>query len=92
MHEPGHAHLRRGLGALSLDASARLAEENCAVAACLGRILASDIVSTAALPPFDNSAMDGFALRGDTDVVPTNTELDIEGEQAAGDGIFPFAR
>ncbi len=70
-----------------LDASARLPAEDCAVAACLGRILARDIVSAAALPPFDNSAMDGFALRGDTDVVPTNTELDIEGEQAAGDGI-----
>ncbi len=27
------------------------------------RVLAADVLATAALPPFDNSAMDGFALR-----------------------------
>ena len=29
----------------------------------LGRTLASDLVSPDDVPPFDNSAMDGFALR-----------------------------
>ena len=70
-----------------LDASSRLPAEDCSVVACLGRILAKDLVSTVALPPFDNSAMDGFALHGDTTVMSAGTELDIEGEQAAGDGI-----
>lgn len=31
---------------------------------CYGRVLASDVVSDIAMPPFDRSAMDGFALRG----------------------------
>ncbi|MGL5538172.1 MAG: molybdopterin molybdenumtransferase MoeA, partial [Aeromonas veronii] len=29
----------------------------------LGRVLASDIASPLAVPPFDNSAMDGYAVR-----------------------------
>ncbi|MBV8605476.1 MAG: molybdopterin molybdotransferase MoeA [Pelomonas sp.] len=32
-------------------------------AACLGRVLAADLVSTLDVPPLDNSAMDGYALR-----------------------------
>ena len=30
---------------------------------CLGRVLAADAVATEDNPPFDNSAMDGFAVR-----------------------------
>lgn len=69
-----------------LDASSRLPAEDCPINACLGRVLASPILSHVDLPPFDNSAMDGFALRGDS-AVAAGTELPIEGEQAAGDGI-----
>ena len=69
-----------------LAASAPLPAQACSTSACLGRVLATPIVSAVELPPFDNSAMDGFALRGDA-VVPAGTELDIEGEQAAGDGL-----
>lgn len=69
-----------------LSASAKLSVENCSINACLGRVLAEPVISTVDLPPFDNSAMDGFALRGDS-VVPAGTELVIEGEQAAGDGV-----
>ena len=28
-----------------------------------GRVLAADLVATVSLPPFDNSAMDGYAVR-----------------------------
>jgi molybdopterin molybdotransferase len=69
-----------------LEASSRLPAQACSIATCLGRALAASVVSSADLPPFDNSAMDGFALHGDS-TVATGTELDIEGEQAAGDGI-----
>ncbi|HUA80114.1 MAG TPA: molybdopterin molybdotransferase MoeA, partial [Dyella sp.] len=69
-----------------LDASVKRDAETCAVSTCLGRILATPVVSAVNLPPFDNSAMDGFALRG-TSTVSAGTELEIEGEQAAGDGI-----
>jgi molybdopterin molybdotransferase len=69
-----------------LAASARLPAQVCSIADCLGRVLTAPVVSHAALPPFDNSAMDGFALRGDS-LVAAGTELEIEGEQAAGDGV-----
>jgi molybdopterin molybdotransferase len=69
-----------------LDACSRLPAEDCATDACLGRVLASPILSKVDLPPFYNSAMDGFALRGDS-IVTAGTELSVEGEQAAGDGI-----
>ncbi|RUL78166.1 molybdopterin molybdotransferase MoeA [Dyella choica] len=69
-----------------LDAGTRLGAEDCLVNACLGRVLAVPVTSAVDLPPFDNSAMDGFALRGDS-IVPAGTELQVEGEQAAGDGM-----
>lgn len=37
--------------------------EEVGLAAARGRVLASDIVAATALPPFDNSAMDGYAVR-----------------------------
>ncbi|MGL5039598.1 MAG: molybdopterin molybdotransferase MoeA [Aeromonas sp.] len=37
--------------------------ESLALPHALGRILAEDIVSPLAVPPFDNSAMDGYAVR-----------------------------
>ena len=45
----------------------------------LGRVLAKDVVSEAAVPPFDGSAMDGFAL-------PAGAEgsLEVVGESRAG--------
>jgi molybdopterin molybdotransferase len=33
------------------------------LADCLGLVLAEDLISPVALPPFDNSAMDGYAVR-----------------------------
>jgi molybdopterin molybdotransferase len=37
--------------------------ENCRLSDLLGRVLAQDIVSSFDIPPRDNSAMDGFAVR-----------------------------
>ncbi len=37
--------------------------EICMIADCLGRVLAADIPAPRDLPPFDNSSMDGFAVR-----------------------------
>ncbi|HEX3650724.1 MAG TPA: molybdopterin molybdenumtransferase MoeA, partial [Pseudonocardiaceae bacterium] len=33
------------------------------VADCLGLVLAADLTAPISLPPFDNSAMDGYAVR-----------------------------
>jgi len=68
-----------------LDNCARLQSEPCASADCVDRVLAAPVDSPVHQPPFDNSAMDGFALRGGADPVPAGAELDVSGEQAAGD-------
>ncbi len=48
-----------------------------------GRVLAEQIIAAESVPPFDNSAMDGYALRSeDVGSVPRN--LKIIGEVAAG--------
>jgi molybdopterin molybdotransferase len=52
-----------------------------------GRILAEDVMSLTALPPWDNSAMDGYAIRA-TDVAAAGdlspVRLDVIGEVRAG--------
>ena len=40
-----------------------LPRERLALARTHGRVLAQDVVAPIALPPFDNSAMDGYAIR-----------------------------
>jgi molybdopterin molybdotransferase len=45
------------------DAVRPLAEEDVALDAALGRVLAEDVSSAIPVPPFDSSAMDGYALR-----------------------------
>jgi len=40
-----------------------LPAERAALLSALGRVLAEDVVSPLDLPPWDNSAMDGFAVR-----------------------------
>ena len=67
-----------------IGAEARLPCERIAIARTHGRILASDVIAPIDLPPFDNSAMDGIALRS-TDLAPSgDTVLRLSGEQFAG--------
>lgn len=49
----------------------------------IGGVLAAPIVSTVAVPPFANSAMDGFAVRSG-DVADAPVVLDVVGSIAAG--------
>ncbi|PJW28063.1 molybdopterin molybdenumtransferase, partial [Escherichia coli] len=44
------------------------------LAEALGRVLAADVVATVDLPGFDNSAMDGYAVRS-SDVAGAAPEL-----------------
>ena len=46
-------------------------------------MLAADVVSGEDVPPFDNSAVDGYAVRA-VDLVDAPTELAVVGETAAG--------
>jgi molybdopterin molybdotransferase len=52
----------------------------------LGLVLAEDVAADRDVPPFRNSAMDGYAVRGD-DVGSAPVELRVVGELAAGE--FP---
>ena len=49
----------------------------------LGLVLAVPVVSGEQVPPFDNTAVDGYAVRA-ADVARTPVELDVVGEIAAG--------
>jgi molybdopterin molybdotransferase len=51
--------------------------------AALGRVLASDVVSFINVPAHDNSAMDGYALRG-SDLGDQAFTLDVVGVAYAG--------
>jgi molybdopterin molybdotransferase len=62
-----------------LGAVRPLADEGVALAAALGRVLAEDVASQGDFPPFDSSAMDGYAV-GATGA----GELDLVGEARAG--------
>lgn len=72
---------------LILAECAALPAEEVALDAAMGRVLAAPVVAPEALPPFDNAAMDGYALAGGAQALPAGSEWPIEGEQAAGDGI-----
>lgn len=61
----------------------RLATETIALDDALGRVLSMNIVAERALPGFDNSAMDGYALRA----ADTPGTLPLAGEIAAGDAV-----
>ncbi|MCC7247382.1 MAG: molybdopterin molybdotransferase MoeA, partial [Lysobacter sp.] len=63
--------------------SRRLPAERVVLANAHGRVLASDLVATIDQPGFDNSAMDGFALRH-ADLADGGDELRLIGEQFAG--------
>ena len=54
---------------------------------CLGQVLAEDVYSTIDIPPLDNAAMDGFALRAEDSrdaSEPSPRYLVVVGEIAAG--------
>ena len=71
---------------LILAACAPLPAHEVPAAAAMGRVLAAPVSAPGALPPFDNSAMDGYALGGGAEALAAGSEWPIEGEQAAGDG------
>ena len=62
-----------------LDAVRPLEIEDATLTEALDRVAAHDIASPRDVPPFDNSAMDGFAVRAGPPA-----ELDVVGESRAG--------
>jgi molybdopterin molybdotransferase len=68
----------------AVAAARRLSPERVALSRAHGRVLAADVVAPIPLQPFDNSAMDGYALRHADLSVDGDTVLRLVGEQFAG--------
>ena len=67
-----------------LAQAVRLPSERCPLDQAVARITAVAILSPLALPTFDHSAMDGYALRVREPLTP-GSEHAVQGSQAAGD-------
>lgn len=63
----------------------QLSPQTCAGSVAIGRILARDVIAGEDLPPFDNSAMDGFALHVGAETAIAGSEFAVTGTQVAGD-------
>ena len=68
-----------------LDGVETLASREVACEASAGLVVARDVVAVENVPPFANTAVDGFAVRA-TDVVNAPCNLRVIGTLAAGDG------
>jgi molybdopterin molybdotransferase len=90
----GHELLRLDAAqALILERVAPIARrETVSLAAADGRILARDLVAGLDLPPFANSAVDGYAVRFDDLAKDGETILPVSGRAAAGRPLEGAAR
>ncbi|HEX5167109.1 MAG TPA: gephyrin-like molybdotransferase Glp [Thermomicrobiales bacterium] len=66
-----------------LDRFSPLPAVETAILDALGMVLSADVVSTVDVPPFRNSAMDGYAIRAE-DTASAPVALSVVGEVAAG--------
>ena len=69
---------------IAVASGRRLPVEQVALSRAHGRVLGKDVAARIALPPFDNSAMDGYALRHADLAGDGPTALRLIGEQFAG--------
>ncbi len=70
----------------------RLGTERMAIKRVDGRLLAQDLIAPIDLPAFDNSRMDGFALRHADLAADGDSELRITGAQFAGPALDMVVR
>ena len=70
-----------------LSAAEQGSREEVALSAGLGRVLAEDVEAPFDVPPFDSSAMDGYAV-----VAGPEAELEVRGESRAGHPSAESAR
>lgn len=78
------------LDALLERARAVSETQTVAVAAALGRVLAAPQISAITVPPLDNSAMDGYAVRM-TDMAAAGVKLPVSQRIQAGEVGVPLA-
>lgn len=84
--EPGSAPMRvdEALALIRGSLDAISGTETVALAAAGGRVLAEPVVAPLDLPPFDNSAVDGYAFRGADLSSEAPTTLPVAARVAAG--------
>ena len=68
---------------LALDSGFSLGEEKCTYLESVGRVLSQDILSDINMPPFNRSAMDGYACRRD------DLDQELEVIEIIPAGVFP---
>ena len=91
-YDPDALRVDAALAVIQASVQPVSAIERLAVRAALGRVLAQDIASPIDVPAHDNSAMDGYALRGADLAAQGDTVLRIAGRGLAGhayDGEVP---
>ncbi|UPG95149.1 molybdopterin molybdotransferase MoeA [Luteibacter aegosomatissinici] len=76
--------------ALLLKETHPLDTERVGLSVAMGRILAQPVSSPLSLPSFDNSAMDGYAIRRGEGDIPSGSLFKVEGMQAAGDDTTAY--
>ena len=86
---PGLISVDQAIAQLLTHAHAPLQTEALPLSAVLGRVLAHNITSTINVPPFDCSAMDGYAIRS-ADVQREGARLPLSQRIAAGDTAQPL--
>ncbi|MGX9416685.1 molybdopterin molybdotransferase MoeA [Vibrio sp. WJH972] len=79
---PGLLAIDKAIEQMLLATSVVNTSENLPLEECLGRVLALDVCSPINVPPFDNSAMDGYAVR--IDDLKQNLTLEVAGRALAG--------
>jgi molybdopterin molybdotransferase len=91
-YDPNALRVDAALAVIQSSVQPVQAVEHVAIRDALGRVLAQDIVSPIDVPAHDNSAMDGYALRGADLQTQGDTVLTITGRGLAGhafDGSVP---
>ncbi|WP_220721269.1 molybdopterin molybdotransferase MoeA [Agarivorans litoreus] len=81
--QPGLMPIEQAKSLLRDSASLKTQIQTVSLEDALGRVLAEDIVSPINIPPFDNSAMDGYAICAEQ--LPNNKTLPLSHKVFAGD-------
>jgi molybdopterin molybdotransferase len=83
-YDPNSLTVEQALQRIEQDLQAIRGEEQLAIRSALGRILAKDVLSQINVPPHENSAMDGYAVRGADLPTVGKAQLTVIGTSLAG--------
>ena len=82
--DPNSLSVAEARARIAADIEPLAGREQLAIRSALGRVLAREVISPFNVPPYDNSAMDGYALRATDLSGDGETTLTVIGESFAG--------